>query len=370
MSVNPERAKISDIEDVSSPSFSFDTDRVTIPHRLDAWNAAFGSLNVITSVSGTGTHCNCRSENWLLGGGLVVSLSRVTPARFVRDPERARRDMLDHFVLRVLIRGQARLRYKSFEATTNPGELVLFSMHETWTIDWGEAEWVSICIPRDRDLRLAAGLAKLSPGIVRGAGAGLIADMILALPARLAAARPEEIPTLAAAIDAAIRACLVSGVSLSDVVQGADVLHSPAKERVHRAVLRNIGSARLTPSLLAMAAGVSRSALYRLYEAEGGVARYIQYVRLTSAHEALRDPSMAGRSISVIAEAHGFPAHSDFSRAFRAAFGMTPTEVRATVQISSAVQEPAASKPRRGTTPRDIAGIIYGALQAPPFEEP
>ncbi len=339
----------------------FDTASVPFGGRLEAWNAAFGSLNAITVSGESGACPGSRSENWLLGGGLIISQTSVTPARFVRDRARARRDSLDHLVLRVLRRGRGRLRHAGFEATTEPGELVLFSMHETWSVDWDDAEWVSLCIPRDLDLRLTAGLASLPPGLQRGAGAGLLADLMLALPARISPARPDEIPTLAGALQTAIGACLLSGPSFAATAPAGDATASLAKERVRRAILRNIGSARLTPAQLAVAAGVSRSALYRLYEAEGGVARYIQSVRLSLAHAALRDPLQAETSISAIAEAHGFPAPSDFSRAFRVAYGMAPSEVRGALAAGQAVPIPQRLRLPRPAPARDLASIIYAA---------
>ena len=131
---------------------------------------------------------------------MVLSSTRVVPSRFVRDRTRTIKNQIDHWVLRVLRRGRGRLRHPSFDVTTSPGELVMFSMHETWSVDWEDAEWVSLCFPRDLDLRLSTGLAALGPGLLRGPGPGLLADFMLALPARLATATPEEIPALAGAI--------------------------------------------------------------------------------------------------------------------------------------------------------------------------
>lgn len=344
-------------------SIVFTTDGEAPSRRLDAWNGAFGSLNAISPLSEMPDVPGTRTENWLLGGGLVLSQTQVSAARFTRDRQRARGDSLDHLTLRVMRRGQGRLRHVGFDAITRPGDLVLFSMHETWSVEWDGADWVTLCIPRDLDLRLSAGLSALRPGLLRGAGAGLLADMMLALPGRAAAASVDEVPTLAGAIHAAIGACLLAGSGLGEAAADplADASLGLARERVRRAILRNIGSARLTPAQLAAAAGLSRSALYRLYEAEGGVARYVQHVRLSLAHAALRDPQMAHQSIAVIAELHGFPAPSDFSRAFRAAFGVAPSDVRA--MGLSAPAMPALPLARPPVRPRrDFAALIYAGL--------
>ena len=79
--------------------------------------------------------------------------------------------------------------------------------------------------------------------------------------------------------------------------------------------------------MLCRAVGMSRSSLYRLLEAEGGVTRYIQRQRLLEARANLADPKNR-RSISAISEELCFADPSGFGRAFRAMFGHSASEVR------------------------------------------
>jgi AraC-like DNA-binding protein len=346
--------------DALSRSLYFSTDTVPPASRLDAWNAAFGSLNAISVLPEGGTQPGVRCENWLLGGGLVLSETSVTKARFTRDAQRSRRDQLDHWVLRVLRRGRGVLRHPGFEVATGPGDLVLFSMHETWMVDWDNVAWVSLCIPRDLDLRLSTALASQPPGLMRGAAAGLLADLLLALPARVAIAQPDEVASIAAAVHATIGACLPATGADQARALAPDTTAGLAKERVRRAILRNIGSVRLKPAQLAAAAGLSRSALYRLFEPEGGVARYVRHVRLGLAHTALTDPASMHLSIGAIAEAHGFPEPAEFSRAFRSVFGATPSDVRNAVRATPIVPLPLARPQRPQGQGRSFAARIYG----------
>lgn len=336
----------------------FSTDYLPPMQRLEAWNAAFGTLNAISVPDTAQAISGTYSENWMLPGGMVLSASRVPTARFTRDARRARQDGLDHWVLRVLRRGVSEVRHPSFSARIGPGEPVLYSFHESWVTDWIDAEWVSLCIPRDTHPQLSFGLGGLARGPLRGAAAGLLADLMLALPSRLAAARPEEVPALAEAMRAAIAVCLLTGVTPPPAA-AADL----AKERVRQAIRRHIGSARLTPDRLAVAAGLSRSALYRLFEAEGGVARAIRAMRLSLVHAALRDPALAHRPIADLAEAHGFPDPSTFSRAFRDAFGASPGEVRATGLPGPAPPVRCEHAQTASSTAHgDLAARLYGRL--------
>jgi len=90
---------------------------------------------------------------------------------------------------------------------------------------------------------------------------------------------------------------------------------------------RAAGEAGITNDDVAKAAGVSRASLYRAFDEDGGVARYIQDRRLHHARRALRQRSGSAPTIADIAYAYGFASSSHFSRQFRAHFGYSPSEV-------------------------------------------
>lgn len=99
------------------------------------------------------------------------------------------------------------------------------------------------------------------------------------------------------------------------------------KERVRQAVRRHLRTPIFGPTILCRLVGMSRSNLYRLFEDDGGVARYIQRQRLLEARTVLTDPATR-KSISAIAGDLCFADASSFSRTFRREFGHSPGEVR------------------------------------------
>jgi AraC-like DNA-binding protein len=107
-------------------------------------------------------------------------------------------------------------------------------------------------------------------------------------------------------------------------------------ERVRKAVQRHLRSPVLGPATLCRLVGVSRSNLYRLLEAVGGVARYIQRQRLLEAHSMLSNPA-SNIKIVTIADDLCFPDASSFSRAFRHEFGCSPSEVRSAALAGLAI---------------------------------
>lgn len=91
---------------------------------------------------------------------------------------------------------------------------------------------------------------------------------------------------------------------------------------------RNLASPRLDADLLAASFGLSRSALYRLFEHVGGVAGFIRRRRLQKVHQEITTPAFADRGIAEIARRWSFRDIGAFGRAFRAVYGAGPSEVR------------------------------------------
>ncbi len=84
---------------------------------------------------------------------------------------------------------------------------------------------------------------------------------------------------------------------------------------------------RLSPEGLLQHFPVARPTLYRLFEDEGGLATYIRNLRLRAAANALVDAP--GVQVADIAEMLAFGSATDFTRAFRRAYGMSPSDFRA-----------------------------------------
>ncbi|QNP68404.1 helix-turn-helix domain-containing protein [Streptomyces roseirectus] len=100
--------------------------------------------------------------------------------------------------------------------------------------------------------------------------------------------------------------------------------------RIKEFVRRNLADPDLTPAAIAAAHHVSRSYLYRLFQEEGlTVASYLREQRLKNARRDLADPALRDLPIHAVAARWGFPRAAEFTRAFRAAYGDTPSDVRA-----------------------------------------
>jgi len=94
----------------------------------------------------------------------------------------------------------------------------------------------------------------------------------------------------------------------------------------------HLGNEQLGPDEIAEAAHVSRASLYRLLAAQGGIRAVLLERRLDEALRLLLADNNDERSLTEVAKRCGFGGTSQFSRAFRARFGLPPRQYRALVR--------------------------------------
>lgn len=100
--------------------------------------------------------------------------------------------------------------------------------------------------------------------------------------------------------------------------------------RIIRFIENNLGDPDLTPRMIADRHGISLRCLYDLFRDQPvSVAARIRRSRLARARAELARPDLSAHHVQTIASRWGFPTATAFSRAFRDAYGTTPTDHRA-----------------------------------------
>jgi AraC-like DNA-binding protein len=120
------------------------------------------------------------------------------------------------------------------------------------------------------------------------------------------------------------------------IFSGDGNLSSPLRERLRRAALdslkrlveQHLNSPALSAEFVCARSGWSRATVYRLFEAEGGLARYIRKRRLLRAFCELTSGQAPRLRIVDLALEHQFASEASFNRAFRRAFGIPPGKAR------------------------------------------
>jgi AraC-like DNA-binding protein len=250
------------------------------------------------------------------------------PQTCTRTPQLARADEDVYLQVGLLIRGAATVQQDSREAVLAPGDFVLYETDRAfrWRLeqDWEllVLTWPRACV-RVPDTVSRALTAQCLDG---SAGLGAIVGRLL----RDLVSAPPEL-----SVDGRSRL----GDEVLDLVTtvAEERVRPPAPERRADGLLRRIdayisehvGEPDLCPAAIAAAHFISTRQLHRLFASRGStVSQQILHLRLERARLDLRQPGARGRTITDVSWRWGFPDLPAFSRAFRTAYGVTPTQYR------------------------------------------
>lgn len=122
---------------------------------------------------------------------------------------------------------------------------------------------------------------------------------------------------------------LACGASADGRETGRQATRAAQLDAARRHVERHLAEPELAPASAAAALGISVRQLHVLFEPTGtSFARYVLQRRLEACRAALASPLDGQRSVADIAFGWGFNSLSVFYRAFQAAFGMSPGDLR------------------------------------------
>jgi len=303
----------------------FDTGRLPPAQQYEAWLSWFDRVFDVKPAMPYAQGFVARSETWALDG---CALSRVdAPAISVtRDTPLIRRNPIDPWVITIgrNVTTAVTARGRHFDAP--PGVPFIVSLGSELTSQRDPDGRLQLYLFRDDFSHIAPILDAACGTNVDGAMGALLSDYLLLLERRLPDVDAADLPRLRDAIGAMVAACVAP--TPDKLAVASDQIDLSRLEKVRHAVRKHLRSPLLGPRVLCRQIGTSRSQLYRLLEAEGGVARYIQRQRLLAAYAILSDPA-SNKSIAAIAEEFCFADASGFSRAFRQEFDLSPSDLRA-----------------------------------------
>lgn len=272
--------------------------------------------------------CAWRLDNLLL---FDRRLSGVVHARDARVAV----DGFDHFVLSYLVSGSARGEAGA-PYELKAGEMVLFDTMRPMRMASTQAHVVTVSISRAVMEAATGAVGRLHGRLLQPPDSLLLADFLERL-----VARAEALPTwMLPAVGRAFVELLSSAVAES-ALAGAEArrLQFVRREAAIRHIAAHLGDRALCVETIAEAAGVSRSALYRLFEREGGIGRLIQRMRLDALRTALEQGETA--ALAELAQRFGFSGESHMSRLFSETYGCAPGAYRKAVSARTEPNDPA-----------------------------
>lgn len=262
-------------------------------------------------------------STWNLGNILIVQ-EQAPAHRYIRSAAKLRSSPIDHWSLTARRTGSAWTEVDGQVAHGEQGTIEFRSLGYPFRGRATDSASTVAYMPRDLFADVAPNLDAKNNSAIAGHVADLCIDYLGSVEARLPGLGADDVPVVVHSVRDLVVACILSANHHAPSEHLRDIA---LMERARRHIQQNMGSADLTPASICRAIGVSRSHLYQLFEANGGVLHYIQKRRLMAAHAALSNPT-DDRYIVEIAEAIGFNSAANFSRAFSHEFGYSPREAR------------------------------------------
>jgi AraC-like DNA-binding protein len=312
----------------------FSTESLPETRQLEAWRGWYDTIFDVTPNGSDSKHYRATNWTWSTAG---LTLSRVaSPANTVsRTKSVIRHNPVDHWVITLGRRSVSEVGTRGISFEAAPQTPFILSFGDEISRRRDEDDQLQLILARDR-FRTAAQVTDANTAKpLATAGGRMLGDYMLLLEQHVPTLNENAASKVSDAVEAMLVACLAP--TKERVTAASDQIKVSLMDRVRRTVTRNLRSPSLGPAQLCREAGTSRSQLYRLLEGEGGVASYIQRRRLLEAFSILRD-AQTRLLISQVAEMLCFSDASQFSRAFRREFGLSPGEVRGAGRV---VGEPA-----------------------------
>ncbi|MFB0629397.1 helix-turn-helix domain-containing protein [Streptomyces sp. AB3(2024)] len=270
-------------------------------------------------------------------GPVQVSTFDYAPLRSRRTPGHIRQGDPEQYQLALVTGGPVWITQHRAGSGPVNGDLVLWDTSHPYEAGTpGEDDVlvraVVLQIPRtalplrpDRVDRLLA--QRIPAG--RGTGA-VLAQFLGSVDAHAEGCGERELSHLGTAALGLAAACLAERLDVYDDLP-AEAREEVLLRQIDAFIEHNLGDPELTPGMVAARHHISLRRLHLLFQGRPeGVAASIRRRRLAGCRADLLRPALAGRPVHAIAARWGFTSAAVFSRAFRQAYGTSPSELRRT----------------------------------------
>lgn len=260
-----------------------------------------------------------------------VAFTEVTaqPQLVERTPENIARGGSGYFKVSLLLAGTSMLIQNGREVVMKPGDISFYDTSQPYSLVFDEQfRNLIMMFPKSR-LNFPAHFTESLTAVSLGDQhplAHVVAEFIsrssphlhlLSGPARVKLAH-SSIDLLDSALSAVF-----------DVEAPAQHPHRALLQKIYGYIDAHLGSPRLSPDDIAAAHYVSTRHLHAVFQETGTtVSSWIKERRLERCRLDLLDSTRSHLGVAAIATTWGFVDAAHFSRNFRAAYGMSPTELR------------------------------------------
>lgn len=262
-------------------------------------------------------------------GSLVLGVSESDPIKFRRTRQTIARSSIDHYLVQVYQTGGLVGETENETIVVAPGDVWILDLAQQADIKETSFRSTNLAIPRS----LLAPLVKDADGLhglrlsVESALGGVLSRYLVDLATQAPRMSLDESVSMAEATIHLVAGCVGANGESGDLVKAS--FASASLSEIRKFIEEQLGNPALEVDLICKRFGLSRASLYRLCEPLGGVQAHIRRRRLARCFQDLVTPRPNATRISQVGFRWGFSDEATFSRAFRAAYGMSPSEARA-----------------------------------------
>ncbi|WP_189146925.1 helix-turn-helix domain-containing protein [Streptomyces lacrimifluminis] len=332
----------------------FRSEDVAAEHRFDHWRELIGRTHAPSDMSSDYAADFWAEQRLLQLGPVTVWPGAFRPMRFRRTARMVRQSDPEFYHVSLVLGGGLGVDHAGRADTHGPQDLYVVDTSRPYDVGPPEDN----CGVTGVGVELPKALVPVSPDRVgdllarrlsaqEGVGA-LLAGFLTGLAQQADSLQPSDVPRLGTVALDLLLAWFAQELDTESALSPETRRHT-LTAHIRAFIRRNLHDPDLAPPVIAAAHHISVSYLHRLFQQQSDgetVAAWIRAQRLEGARRDLADPALRATPVHTIAARWGLNRPAEFSRAFRTAYGVPPTEYRLRATASTAPTAP--------TAPQDI----------------
>ncbi|MFI1855925.1 helix-turn-helix domain-containing protein [Streptomyces sp. NPDC020480] len=315
----------------------FRTSELPRADRFDCWHEEMVNLHAPMRITSDYADDFYADMRLLQLGSVCVWPGTVQTTRYQRTPRLIRQSDPEAYHLTLMLRGEKTLAQGNQQDTCGPLDiqildtsrpydaLACLSGHEPLKVIGIEVPKNMVSVPLDQIDRLVT-----HPLSGREGFGALLAGFVTQLAGGTDSFRPSDGPLLQGILIDLVSALLAAELEAESHLAPETRTRTLALQ-IQSFIRKRLGDPDLTPAGIAAAHHISVSYLHRVFKVHGQgttVTGWIRRHRLEQARRDLNDPGQRALPVHEIAHRWGFTHHAVFTRAFHAAYGLSPRDYR------------------------------------------
>jgi AraC-like DNA-binding protein len=299
------------------------TDKVAPDRRFATWAMRpWPSIASVFAIEPIGAFQT--SSDSIVLGQAVLQYAQGSARHYRREAPRIRADRIDVLGISMTLDGtiQGDAAGRPFRA--DAGAVLMLDLARPSAFVLSTCASIQLAVPRALAEQHLGSVSDLHGRVVSPARAAFLHAYFLHLREEAGQLRSAQGPRLARVILDLLGVALGQG----EVANPPDRAVSPQRRAAEQAIEAELAGNRLTGAAICAKLGISRTALFRLFEGDGGFQAYARRRRLDHVQRALADPANRD-TIAALADRWGFSDAPHLTRLFRLHYGFSPSAFRA-----------------------------------------